>query len=161
MELALRRGFRRWPGLGQSGETDTEGVDLPTGSIDFSSGEVDPSTYYPAPGSTLETTPGVELTPAELAAEQTRASAWLATIPGALSIAGKVALTAAQISAGVAAGNLKPSSTCPSGYLVAGGGQCVTAPTGTTGGISNTTLAIGAIAFLFLMMASGGGGRRR
>ena len=156
MELALRRGYhRRWPGLGQSGEVDTEGGGLPGGGIDFSSGEADPSLYFPAPGSTLTTTPGVDLTPDELAAEQTRASAWLAQIPGALSVAGKVALSAAQIAQGVAAGNIKASSTCPSGYLVAGSGQCVTAPGSPSifGGISNTTLAV--VGVLFVLFALG------
>ena len=109
-------------------------------------------------GPTPNTTPGVALTPAELAAEQTRASAWLATIPSTLSAVSKIAaLTTAQIAAGVQAGALKPSSTCPSGYMVAGSAQC--AGVSTSGapliaGVSNTTLAIGAVIFLALIMMS-------
>jgi len=156
MQLPLRRAYG-WGGLGQSGETDTEGGGLPTGSIDFSSGETDPSAYFPAPGYNIGTTPGVELTPTELAAEQTRARAWLSTLdlPGSLTTGAKVALTAAQIAAGLQAGNLKASSTCAGGYLVAGTGQCVSSPAGAgaplVAGISNQTLAIGVGVLLLLM----------
>lgn len=110
---------------------------------------------------------GPELTPAEMEAEQARARSWLSqlNLPSVLTAGAKVALTAAQIAQGVQAGAIKPSSTCPSGYMVAGTANCVQA-SGTAGapliaGISNQTLAIGAvIAFLFLFMA-GSGGRRR
>jgi hypothetical protein len=121
----------------------------PTGAI---AAGVDPSTLFPLTAGVV--TPGVPLTPAELAAEQSRASAWLATIPGAISTASKIAaLTTAQIAAGVQSGALKPSSTCPSGYMLAGSAQC----TGVSGaplipGVSNTALAFVAIAFLGLML---------
>jgi hypothetical protein len=112
----------------------------------------DPTAIYANPGYNITTTPGVALSPAELAAEQSRATAWLAQIPGALSTAGKIAaLTTAQIAAGIQSGALKPSSTCPSGYLVAGSAQCVSAA---NSGISNTALAIAAVLFFGFMMMS-------
>ncbi len=111
-------------------------------------------------GSTGPVTPGVALTPVELAAEQARATSWLSTIPGALSAASKIAaLTTAQIAAGVQSGALKPSSTCPSGYMLAGSAQCTGATsTGILPGVSNTTLGIVAVLFFGLMMM---GGKRR
>jgi hypothetical protein len=112
-------------------------------------------------GPTPNTTPGPILTPTELAAEQARASSWLATIPGALSTVSKIAaLTTAQIAAGVQSGALKPSSTCPSGYMVAGSAQCAGTAAGAPliAGISNTTLAIGAVVLLALFMM---GSKRR
>jgi hypothetical protein len=115
----------------------------------------DPSLLF-GMGPVPNTTPLAPLTPAELAAEQSRASAWLATIPGALSTASKVAaLTTAQIAAGLQAGALKPSSTCPSGYMLAGSAQCAGASTSGApliAGISNTTLGIAAVVFLALML---------
>ncbi len=119
---------------------------------------VDPSTLFPITAGAV--TPGVALTPAELAAEQSRATSWLATIPGALTTAAKIAaLTSAQIAAGIQSGGLKPSSTCPSGYMVAGSAQCTGAAPSTSvfPGVSNTTLAIAAMAFFGLMMM----GRKR
>jgi hypothetical protein len=170
MELALRQAYGLWGhlgGMGQSGEVGEEGGGLPGGAVDFSSGEVDPSTYYPAPGYNIGTTPGVELTPTELAAEQARARTWLSqlNLPSAVTAGAKVALTAAQIASGLQAGTVKASSTCPGGYLVSGTGQCVQASSATSAqllsGISNQTLAIVGIAFVALMMLGGGGGRRR
>ena len=130
---------------------DAYGYD-PSGAI---AAGVDPSTLFAAPGSTINVTPGVALTPAELAAEQSRASSWLATIPSTLSAVSKIAaLTTAQIAAGVQAGALKPSSTCPSGYMVAGSAQCAGAASSTSvlPGVSNTTLVYVGLAFLGLMM---------
>jgi hypothetical protein len=112
----------------------------------------DPTAIYANPGYNITTTPGVVLSPAELAVEQSRATAWLAQIPGALSTAGKIAaLTSAQIAAGIQSGALKPSSTCPSGYLVAGSAQCVPAA---SSGLSNPTLAIVAVLLFGFMMMS-------
>jgi hypothetical protein len=176
-------------GLGQSGEVDTEGIGLPGGVVVsedpiptpsdplltdesgnfclasmFVNGQcpqsADPSLLF-GMGPTPSTTPLPALTPAELSAEQSRASAWLATIPGALSTASKIGLTAAQIAAGVQSGGLKPSSTCPSGYMIAGSAQCAvgasTAGAPLIAGVSNTTLAIGALVFFAFMMM----GKRR
>ena len=147
-----------------SGEVATEGGGLPGGALDFSSGEVDPSLFFPAPGFNIQTEPGVELSPVELAAEQTRARDWISHLPATVNVAGKLALSAAEIAAGLSAGALKPSSTCPSGYLIAGGGACVqTAGAGSSGqlvpGIQNQTLVTIALGALALMVLSGG--RRR
>lgn len=105
-----------------------------------------------------------DLTPDELAAEQTRAADWLKALPNILNTTTKAALTAAQITAGVNAGALKSSSTCPSGYLVAGTGQCVsTVPTASTplvAGIPNSTLYMIGGGLLLFMLLSKSGGRR-
>lgn len=155
-------------GLGDSGETDVEGSGLPTGgSVDWSSGEVDPSTYYQAPGYDLTTVPGVELSPVELAAEQTRAYAWLQALPNVVNVAGKVALSASQIAQGIQQGVVKASSTCQSGYMVPGG-QCVQAQGSQLSlsgqlipGVPNKTLLIVGAGVLMLMILSQSGGRRR
>jgi hypothetical protein len=137
--------------------TDESGVNCLASMFVNGQCPVAPGSNLPNPGFNINVTPGVALTPAELAAEQSRASAWLATIPGAISTAGKIAaLTTAQIAAGVQSGALKPSSTCPSGYMLAGSAQC----TGVSGaplipGVSNTALAFVAIAFLGLMLMGG------
>ncbi len=176
MELALRRKAYRtggwWGrGMGQSGETDEEGTGLPTDStpdttyIDYSSGEVDPSTL-PGPGYNIPTKPGAELSDAELAAEQARARDFLAKLPNILNTATKVTMSAAQLAAGLTAGVVKPSTTCPGGYLVAGTGQCVqtpaaaaTAPT-LVAGIPNSTLFMIIGGFGLLLILSKSGGRR-
>jgi hypothetical protein len=117
-------------------------------------------------GSTGPVTPGAVLTPAQLAAEQTSASAWLLqnvpATPAGLTQAQQLAtlaLTAAQIASGVTAGTVQstPTSACPSGYKYSTGPCVPGASTGIIPGVSNTTLAIAAVAFLGLMMM----GKRR
>jgi hypothetical protein len=134
--------------------TDESGVNCLASMFVNGQCPVAPGSNLPNPGFHINVTPGVALTPAELAAEQSRASSWLATIPGALTTASKIGLTAAQIATGVQSGGLKPSSTCPSGYLIAGSAQCAvgagSAPI--IAGVSNTTLAIAAVLFFGLMM---------
>jgi hypothetical protein len=129
---------------------------------------VDPSTLFPITSGVV--TPGAALTPAQLAAQQGQAQAWLLQnvppTPSGLTQAqqlASLALTAAQIASGVSAGTVQSTSTsaCPSGYKYAAG-PCVPSP-GLLGapliaGVSNTTLAIGAVIFLALMMM---GGKRR
>ena len=160
MQLALRHGvYGGWHGLGQSGETVDEGTGLPTDTgINFSSGETDPSLYYPAPGSELTTIPGTELTPAELATEQAAAQSWLSQYGGGV-------LSAAQIAAGIAQGVIRATTTpaqraaCPSGAMFPNG-QCVGLGGGAAApliaGIPNQTLVILGVGFLALLLLGGG-----
>ncbi len=172
MEVALRRkqapgGW--WRGLGDDTTVDPTTTDGSLESQLIAAG-VDPAdagAYSALPGGStgMPSTTGPDLTPDELAAEQARASSWLAqNTPAILNATTKAALTAAQISSGVAAGALKPSSTCPSGYLVAGSAQCVNTAQGTAAplvaGLPNSTLAMVVGGFLLLMILSKGGGRR-
>ena len=178
MQLALRRayGYAYGPprplslrGLGQSGEVGSEGGSLPDfGTV--TGGDpipTDPSTFLPPGYNITGVTPGAELTPAQLAQQQAEASAWLLqnipTTPPGMTTAqtlSTLALTASQIATGLTAGTVQRAATCPSGYQYASG-PCV--PGAATGqlisGVSNSTLGIAAIAFLALMMFSGG--RRR
>ncbi len=165
MQVSLRQ--RRqygWRGMGDggSGETDTEGSALP-GDIDFSSGETDPSAYYPAPGYNIETAPGPVLAPDELAAEQARAQDWLKQLPNIINVAGKITMSASQLAAGIQAGMVKPSTTCPSGYLV--GTECVApvaqpaASASLVPGLPNSTLAMIGGGLLILVLISRGGKR--
>jgi hypothetical protein len=173
MQLTLRRkpvgGY--WRGqlgrLGQSGETETEGTGLPTDSTpDFNTQEYYESGYTgPGPGYNIETTPGVELTPTELAAEQTRARSWLSeNFPSVLNTGTKALMSATQIAAGLQAGAVKTSSTCPSGYMIAGG-ACVQQQAGAPAagqplipGLDNRSLAIIGAGLAFLLLL---GGKRR
>jgi hypothetical protein len=194
MQLALRRAYYGFSGLGQSGETDVEGGALPGGTVETGpTGSSEEFLVYtqtdPIPFGTAAdcadlslwssvsarnaacypivtgapTAPGAELSPAEMEAEQIRARAWLSTLnlPATITAGTHLALTAAQIASGLKAGTLKPSSTCPGGYLVSGTGQCAQASATATGsqilpGVSNQTLAIGLLVLLMFM-----GGRRR
>jgi hypothetical protein len=135
-------------------------------------GSSDPSLLF-GMGPTPNTTPGAVLTPAQLAQQQAQAQAWLLqnvpTAPSGVSQAQQLAtlgLTAAQIATGLTAGTVRtvPTSSCSSGYQYSAG-PCVPG-SGLFGapliaGVSNTTLAIGAVLFVALMMMGGGGGRRR
>jgi hypothetical protein len=152
-------------GDGGSGETETEGSGLPPGDIDFSSGEVDPSTYYPAPGYNIIPSgpPAPELSPEEFAAEQERARQWLAQLPNIINAAGRITMSAAQLAAGIQAGTIKPSTTCPSGYLV--GTECVApvqpaASASLIPGLPNSTLAMIGGGILILVLITKSGGRR-
>ena len=140
-----QRGGSGMYGLGQSGETDTEGGGLFTTQVtDYSSGEgdgvdtggslyaqliaagvdpVDAEAYLvtgqlPGGSTGATTVPGKILTDAELKAEQTAAHAWmLQNVPGiSAAVAGTLALTAAQIATGIANGTVQKTATCPSGY---------------------------------------------
>ena len=104
------------------------GSDLPGGGIDFSSGEVDPSTIYsPTTGGAstedyLTAWEGSEGVTSATPEEQAAAQAWLlqnvpvAARSGNAAALSTLALTAAQIAAGVSAGTVKTSAACPSGY---------------------------------------------
>jgi hypothetical protein len=129
----------------------------------------DPSILF-GMGPTPNTTPGPVLTPAQLAQQQASASAWLLqnvpVTPSGLTQAQQLAtlgLTAAQIASGLTAGTVRtvPTSSCASGYQYSAG-PCVPGSgllgTPLIAGVSNTTLAIGAVIFLALMMM---GGKRR
>ncbi len=163
MQVSLRQRQQYggwWRGL--SGETDDEGSGIP-GDIDFSSGEVDPSTYYPAPGYNAPTTTAPDLTPVELSAEQDRARVWLQQLPNIINVAGRITMSASQLAAGIQQGVIKPSTTCPSGYLV--GTECV-APVAQPAasaqlipGLPNSTLAMIGGGLLILVLISKGGRR--
>jgi hypothetical protein len=174
MELDLRRkavgGYWRG-GLGQSGETAVEGSGLPTdpgpdfNAVTYESGEVDLSTLA-APGYNITTAPIDPYTGSELQAEQGRARSWLeTTFPSALNTTTKLLMSAGQISAGVAAGAVKKSATCPSGYMVSGTGACVVPQTGPAAqaqlipGLDNRSLAIIGGGLLFLFLLAGRKGR--
>jgi hypothetical protein len=156
-----------WGGMGDSGEVASEGSGLPTDSsfLDTSSGEFDPSIFYPAPGYNIETQPGEYQSPEQFAAEQTAARSWLA------SIGSPVVLNAAQIAAGLAQGILKVATpaqkaTCPGGMVFQNGDcahvqQSATVGTQLVPGVSNNTLLIVGLGFAFLMLLSSSGGRRR
>lgn len=137
------------------------------GAIDLSSGEMDPALYYADPGYNILTDPGPELTPTEFAAEQKRATDWLAMLPNLITTAEKVFLNSSQIASGVQAGVVKSSSTCPSGYLVSGTGQCVAAAASqwVDFATNQQILTWGAIALggivLINLIPSGGKRRRR
>jgi hypothetical protein len=151
MNVALRHGLH---GLGQSGETETEGGGLPGGSIDFSSGEVNPFTY------TTPWTPATIGVTSATPEEQAAARNWLAHAFDPLA-ASKIAQALASgvivVSKGLTPGGQK---ICPSGYAYPNG-QCiqVSGSQALIPGISNQTLAIIGIAFFALVMI--GGGRRR
>lgn len=154
MELALRRSYY---GLGDSGEVDVEGVGLPGGLIDTSSGEFDPSAVFAGPGFNIGTTPGVDLTPAELATEQSAARDWIAHSfdPTNVSkIAQAVATGALVASHGL---NAAGHPICTSGYAYPNG-QCAQVSGQLVPGVSNQTLAIVGGVVLVLLLA---GGRRR
>ena len=171
MELNLRRkavgGY--WGGnlgfLGQSGETETEEMGLPTdeASNSYVSGEVDLSTIAD-PGFNIQTTPGTPLSDAELVAEQARARSWISeNFPSVISTGAKAIMSAAQIASGISAGAVKTSSTCPSGYMVSGSGACIQpqvagAAVQLIPGLDNRSLAILGGGLLFLLLL---GGKRR
>jgi hypothetical protein len=187
MEVTLRRkpaGYGGWwRGLGDlESELIAAGIDpadaaaysaLPAGSLESQliAAGIDPAdaaAYSALPGGSTgmpAAGPAPDLTPAELAAEQARATTWLAqnTTPAILKSVTGAALTAAQIASGLTAGAVKPSSTCPSGYLLAGTGQCVIsgAPgASVVAGLPNSTLLMIGGGFLLLMILSKSGGRR-
>ncbi len=152
MNVALRHGLH---GLGQSGETETEGGGLPGGTIDFSSGEVASPFVYTTPWT--EDTIGVTSATPE---EQAAAQSWLAHAFDPLN----VNRIAQALKAGtIIASKVTPAGAkvCPSGYAYPNG-QCIQT-TGTSTqilpGVSNQTLAIVGIGLVALVMI--GGGRRR
>ena len=113
-------------------------------------------------GSTgASTSPGAELTPAELAKEQATARDWLAHAFDPLNV-NKIAQALKSGAAIVSKGlNAAGQPICPSGVAYPNG-QCIET-TGTKQwlpGVPNQTVAIVGVAFLALMMG-GGGGRRR
>ena len=153
-----------WWGLGQSGETDTEGGGLPDMTVSTSSGEVDPSLMYADPGFNIATAPGELMSPEQIAAEQADARTWLQ------SIGAPAALTAAQVAAAVAKGFLQPTKTaaqraaCPGGYVFPNG-DCAQVQTAAGAplipGIDNKTLLLVAAGLVFFMILSKSGGGRR
>jgi hypothetical protein len=153
MNVALRHGLH---GLGQSGETETEGGGLPGGSIDFSSGEVASPFVYTTPW-TDETIGVTSATPEEQAAART----WIAHAFDPLNV-NKIAQA---LRAGtIIASRVTPAGAkvCSSGYAYPNG-QCIQT-TGTSQqlipGVSNQTLAIVGFAFVVAMVMFRGGGRR-
>ncbi len=171
------------------GEIDPEtglelGTGLPGGGLDFSSGEVDPSTLLaPTTGGTSEgdyltAWEGSEGVTTATPEEQAAAQAWLLqNIPtdaraGQAAALSKLALSAAQIATGLTAGTVQtvPASSCPSGYKFSAG-PCVPGPAGSTPGqwVSFATnkqlITFGVVVVAGLLIVnlipSGGGGRRR
>jgi hypothetical protein len=133
----------------------------PSGAI---AAGVDPSTLFPLTSGAV--TPGAPLTPAQLAQQQTAASAWLLqnvpVTPSGLTQAQQLAtlaLTAAQIASGVTAGTVQatPTSACPSGYKYSTGPCVPGAATGILPGVSNATLGLVVAAAVVLMLM----GRKR
>lgn len=148
-----------WRGLGDEGSDDAA-----AGYGAQEGGGVDPSTLYPEPGYNItpSATPAPDLSAEEFAAEQDRARAWLAQLPNIVNVAGKVTMSAAQLATGIQQGMVKPSTTCPSGYLV--GTNCV-APVAQTAaalipGLPNSTLAMIGGGLLILVLIGKQGGRR-
>lgn len=135
-------------------------------------GPVDPSLLYASPGFNIKTTPAAPLTPAQMQAQQTQAASdLLKMVPTTAAIAAQLAnsglaLTAAQIAAGVQAGTVRavPTTTCPTGYqystgtCVPGTGQWFSFATNTQV-ITWGVVVVGAL--IIVPMLSGGGGRRR
>lgn len=141
---------------------------------------IDPITGLPDTGINLDVTTGTpaltapDLTPDQMAQAQAQAEAWLLqNVPAtsgmtpaqALSALSTLSLSAAQIAAGLTAGTVQSApGACPSGYKYSTG-VCVPsvqppASQSLISGISNQTLAIVGIGFLFLMMLGSGGKRR-
>jgi hypothetical protein len=135
---------------------------------------VDPSLLYGGPTNNYTGAPAPVLTPAQMTAQQTQAQADLlkmvpttAAIAAALANSG-LALTAAQIAAGVSSGTVQvvPTTTCPSGYRYATG-TCV--PGSATGqwfsfATNSQVMTYGLVivaALIIVPALSGGGGRRR
>ena len=123
-------------------------------------------------GPTPNTTPGAPLTAAQLQQQQTAAAAaLLKMVPTAAATAAALAqsglaLTAAQIAAGVQAGTVRnvPTTTCPSGYQYMTG-VCVPVKGQWFSFATNAQVMLyGAVilgALIIVPALSGGGGRRR
>jgi hypothetical protein len=186
----LSTGYRLAYGLGDDSIDPETGLplggELPGGGIDFSSGEVDPILTSGAAGplqsgedfSAWEGSGETTATPEEQAA----AEAWLLqNVPvtarsGSAAALSTLALTAAQIAAGVTAGTVQPAAgVCPSGYKFSTG-VCVP-PQGAGGGslpagqwVSFATnqqittwgfMVVAALVVVNLLPSGGGGGGRR
>lgn len=132
---------------------DAYGYD-PSGAI---AAGVDPSTLFTITSGAV--TPGAVLTPAQLAAQQTSASAWLlqnvpvsATGVSQASTLASLALTAAQIASGLTAGTVQrtTATACPSGYKYSTG-PCVPSPS-IIPGVSNTMLGVAVVVIIGLVM---------
>ncbi len=161
VNLRQRRQYGLWRGMGDGDPEGSIESQLIAAGVD----PIDAAQYSELPGGSTSatTTPLPEFSPDELAAEQARAFDWLKTLPNIINAAGKITMSAAQLAAGIQAGTIKPSTTCPSGYLV--GTECV-APVAQPvqasliPGLPNSTLAMIGGGLLILVLISKSGGRR-